>query len=310
MFLAMYTLLVILLFGGLPSFATVAPLAKEQIPIFIPDGPTTTLTNNSYIIMFKDGHNLEDHYKTIGFDVSKKADTFHPLPFINGYRAVIKDDFLVNEKIRRDAGVHLIEQSSSHNIGRKEQKKNVNTKKPAASESKHKSRFKKHWEDWEPRPRDDFNWWLVTGAKEGTNVRTWKNGGQGVDVYVFDGGVSANQEVGTDRLSWLGAQTPSHCSPYCPGHHEDEYGVGHYSHSCSPFFKADDDEGHGTQIASIIAGEHIGVAPAASIVSVKVICDDDVNTSKLTQAFQDVIDREMDRAKVKNMSFMSIHRQC
>lgn len=60
---------------------------------------------DEYIVMFHPGYTLEEHFETIGMDLSN---TTRFLPLNDGYRAEI-DDFILNSHVRLDSGVLLVE---------------------------------------------------------------------------------------------------------------------------------------------------------------------------------------------------------
>lgn len=60
---------------------------------------------NEYVVMFQPGHTLQDHFDSIGMDLSNFT---RFMSFNDGYRAKI-DDFILNSHVRLDSGVLLVE---------------------------------------------------------------------------------------------------------------------------------------------------------------------------------------------------------
>lgn len=270
----MHSFLAALLLGALPSYARVAPRSETQALYHVPSGPSSTLVDDSYIVMFADDHSLQDHYTNTGVNISAEAESFSWFRHLNGYRAVIKNTTLVHELVRKDPGVLLVEHNSLHTLNSSIDAKPTGFDFPQSSK---RNRLGKRWE-WQQRPLD-INWKIATGASNEQELRTMLNAGYGVNVYVVDSGVNANSQVDTDRLYWLGVDTPDQKSPYCPN---DD--------------KAADDTGHGSACASIIGGRDIGVAPDVNIISVKNFCSGLSSMALTMQAFEDISKREHDMA--------------
>ncbi len=277
----MYTFLAALLLGASPSFARLAPRSETSVLYHVPSGPTTTLVDDSYIVMFDDDHNLPDNYTNTGVNISAAAESFSWFRHLNGYRAVIRNTTLVHDLVRRDPGVLFVQHNSLHTINSTIQATPADFDFPQPED---RSRLGKRWR-WVQRPLD-INWKIATGASNEQELRTMLDAGHGVNVYVVDSGVNANSQVDTDRLWWLGVTDPSQPSPYCPNND-----------------KASDDTGHGTACAAIIGGKDIGVAPSVNIISVKNFCSDLSSMDLTMKAFEDISAREYDIAeRVRNMT--------
>lgn len=262
-----------LLLGALPSFAIIAPRSSKQLPIQVPKGPGITAVKDSYIVMFHDKHTLVDHNTNIKIDVSKAASSFSFFKNLNGYRAVFKKPSVI-EAVRLDPGVKIVQQNTLHKYDPKIKIK------PAKSPlgNKDRSLFKKRWE-WIARPLVE-NWKLASGATNEQEMRTLKDAGYDVNVYVIDSGVNPNDQVDDDRLWWLGVQNQRDRSPYC-WNGEDSI----------------DNMGHGTGCAAIIGGKDIGVAPNVNIISVKNYCSGTWSMDLSLQAIEDIWARETDLAE-------------
>ena len=88
--------------------------------------------------------------------------------------------------------------------------------------------------------------------------------GAGINVCVIDSGVNPHAEFGTRLLT---DKSKNFCSYPCTG----------------------DDLGHGTHVASLIAGTNCGIAPEANIISYKVIAGDNSADSQTVIAALDYI---------------------
>lgn len=110
--------------------------------------------------------------------------------------------------------------------------------------------------------------------------------GVGADVYVVDTGVRPTHEQLSGRVV-AGLDVPSSLGP--------EYLVDPLSSDC---------DGHGTHVASTIAGLSTGVAPGARIVSVRVLnCDGNGEVEDVVQALKWVrAHHQSGRAAVANLS--------
>lgn len=260
-----------LLFGALPSLALKASQPKKLTPIFVPKGPGITPVKDSYIVMLKDDHNLDDHYANTNFNVSEVSSTFSYFKNLNGYRAVIKDPDVI-EGLRRDPGVQIIEQNTYHKADKIESKP---IKSPLGK--KDPSLFRRNWQ-WVARPQV-VNWKMASGAKREDEMRTMQYGGYNVNVYVVDSGVNPTNQIDQQRLWWLKTEDPRAPSPYCWNGEE-----------------ALDQTGHGTGCATIIGGNDIGVAPGVDIISVKNLCAGYSLLDLAHQAMEDIWAREVDLA--------------
>lgn len=99
---------------------------------------------------------------------------------------------------------------------------------------------------------------------DGRFVYTWS--GEGVNVYVLDTGVTANhteflRDDGTSRVTYL----------------YDVFDIP----------EEDDCEGHGTMVASLVAGKTFGVAKNATVYSIRTLdCDGNSQISTILKAFE------------------------
>ena len=306
----MYICLRTLLLGALPTFAKLAPLAKEQKPYYVPSGPATTPVKDSYIVMFDDNHNLEDHYNNTGINISASSGSFSHFRYLRGYRAVITNPEIIHKYVRRDPGVLFVEQNSLHKIESETQEEPV---EDVAPQSRRRSTLSKRW-TWAQRKNKqhwwtttDKNWMMAAGTREKNSLRTMEDAGHGVNVYVVDTGVNANKQLDPDRLSWLGARNQYQCTPYCPkvGNAGDD------PDDCPMDRRAADHDGHGTGCAVIIGGKDVGVAPSVNIISVKTICDDLTSAAYTVQALEDILEREtLFAQEVRDMGSVSTGNQC
>jgi len=108
--------------------------------------------------------------------------------------------------------------------------------------------------------------------------------GNGVDVYVIDSGVSATHSELSGRVT----QVPS-------------FSVNN---------STDDESGHGTSVASIIAGSTVGVAPEANIISLKVgYAKRYLGPGNFTMTMIDAVQYVIDNAQKPALIHMSLGTQ-
>lgn len=89
-------------------FALPAPSQPEWLaPI---REPVDGAVGNRWLVMLKQNHTLEEHFKTIGVDLSKETeDDFKYFKLINTYGITLPDRKILEDKIRHDPGVKAIE---------------------------------------------------------------------------------------------------------------------------------------------------------------------------------------------------------
>jgi len=84
---------------------------SEWIAPKVPQAPYhrsgSNLIEDTYLVRFRKGHTLEDHYKFLGRNISENATLFKNLPIIGGYHARL-DAYTVHDLIRYDPGVSLV----------------------------------------------------------------------------------------------------------------------------------------------------------------------------------------------------------
>lgn len=294
--------------------AILAPRTQHQIraPYHLPDGPTATPVQDSYIVLFHTNHSLLHHYENIGVNISEEALGFSHFVHLNGYRAVLKNATTLHELVRRDPGVRLVEHDTTHTLPPRakvqssEEAARLLTSKdfpPARNAGK---MMGKRW-NWVSRPTSDFFWFwkAITASAEPATVL---NAGYGVNVYVIDSGVNEHADL-VGRVSYMKDMAVTDNSPYCPLQESNVSPPGHESSPRSPsqprqepsltkfadLSEKADVNGHGTACAGIIAGTYSGVAPSANIISVKNVCGSDgiqSNMALTVQALDDIANRE------------------
>ncbi|KAI9703551.1 MAG: hypothetical protein M1820_005855 [Bogoriella megaspora] len=234
-----------------------APLYRIEHPNVIPD---------KYTVVFWPGHTLEQHFQFVGKNLSDNAQ-YQFSEYRRGYLANL-DDELLHSAIRPDPGVLFVSAESTI-----------------------------EWADPGHQQPDEEDWTafltkreyieetikttcglqmlaaagkLPTPVKNNGDYSWFRTGGLGVQVYVFDSGINLEHELFGDRAVNFGGSGPDDKSPYCV---ED----------------MKDTRGHGTHVAGIISAEKYGVAPYASLISVKVSCRGN-SPNAIARAVVDVVD--------------------
>lgn len=142
---------------------------------------------NEYIAMFEPGYTLEQHFESIGMDLS---DSTRFKSFSYGYRARL-DDVTLNSHVRRDSGVLLVD--TNRPVGLVQPIKS-SKHDSAADDSAAAERQKRYTIEVYER-QAPYGLQMLSGAEKlPTPVRDdgkyhyqW-GAGEGVNVYVFDTG--------------------------------------------------------------------------------------------------------------------------
>lgn len=129
---------------------------------------------NEYLVMFQPGYTLQEHFESIGMNLSSTTTRFRS--FTHGYRAKL-DDVILNSHIRLDTGVLLVEPNIP-----------VELVQPITDKQK---RYTNEVEDGQA----PYGLQMLSGAgklptpvqDDGIYHYTW-GAGEGVNVYVFDTG--------------------------------------------------------------------------------------------------------------------------
>ncbi|KAF4622765.1 hypothetical protein G7Y89_g14260 [Cudoniella acicularis] len=204
------------------------------------------LLKDQYIVQFQDGYTLEEHFETIGIDLSKNATSFYPIEVLNGYQAEL-DYHTIHELIRYDPGVRSVEHDSCHEI-----EDAINHDQEP---NKMESEIRRRWIDQFIMFGFWYNSMTTAGVKLKTPIpdsssRTIIGGaGLGVDIYILDSGVKINHPYFSGRATNFNGKDTT---PYT-----------------TPPITADDLQGHGTHVAGLAGGDSFGGSPSANIINVK-----------------------------------------
>ena len=171
--------------ADLPDQEWLAPLKGGDSSTRIPD---------EYIVYFKPDYTLEQHFETIGKDLSTSRG-FVDMDFLPGYIAPIDDETL-NEKVRRDPGVRLVE-----NDHKAELISPVSSSGPYYSNDSLANQAKRDYTQETTRDAPYGIQIVAAGSKLSTPVRDGgkydfvKDGGKGVQVYILDTGIRTSHKM-------------------------------------------------------------------------------------------------------------------
>ncbi|OQO00841.1 hypothetical protein B0A48_13528 [Cryoendolithus antarcticus] len=207
-----------------------------------------------YIVEFADGYTLDDHFRFLGgaFAVEGTLD--------EGYYTSMSGNLLA--KVRSDCNVTLVEDNT---LG--ESLKTYDPPDDSGSSVKRGSQAEPGWAlkylSADSKPASDDVYDYLDSA------------GKGVDVYVFDGGITHLDEFktsdGVDRVV-------------------DELDM-------SDDLSFEDFSNHGTRVAVAIGGATCGIARAATLRSVKVTQNFKPNGAVFAAALEVIVRRHKERAK-------------
>lgn len=100
----MMILLLLLALGGLLSNALPSLKRSAPCPYHNESSESEPLLKDEYIVHFKPGYTLGDHYGFVGCDISSKAEKFNFMPHLDMYSVTI-DEKTMHEIIRYDPGI-------------------------------------------------------------------------------------------------------------------------------------------------------------------------------------------------------------
>lgn len=245
-----------------------APLLNADLENRSPD---------QYGVALKEGYTLEQHSLKIGKNVTQFPGFFE-LQALHGYVAQIDNDTL-NNLVRLDPGVEQVKHDQLVDVSRSlavdhgpgEDMPPLNS---TAHEKRNYGLGRVH--------KAPYGLPLIAAStKLGTPVKPGdydfiNTAGSGVDVYVFDSGVTIRHDYFEGRAINLNNAEPNDPCPYL----DNEIWQ--------------DGTGHGTHVAGIIAAKYFGVAPKARIISVKVI-GQGTTAMRVAKAVEDVVKAHLKR---------------
>lgn len=257
-------------------------------------GDLDTIVPNEFSVGLSKGYTLQQHWATIGQDLSATGTDFWYQERPNIYWVTVSDESIIHEKVRRDRGVKWVEMNHWFVLGHDPARDRAEATAPLAL-GKRLAQEKTGWDKelWNNNAYRQNA--MVTGGDKldhldndsgypfeimgGDNVA-----GAGVDIYVLDGGMRldhslfrADRPPGGDkqapfRTSNFHGLKPEDRSPYCTKDSNKMY----------------DGTGHGTHIASVAADWFSGIAPVANIINVKVLCRNESSYKNIGKAIRDV----------------------
>ncbi|KPM37675.1 hypothetical protein AK830_g8908 [Neonectria ditissima] len=253
--------------------------------------PNAKLIEDEYIVVLHRGHTLQKHFDQIGSDLTVNASMFYSIDTINGYRAKLPQDF-VHDHIRFDPGVEFVEHDHSISLIEPIFEGEDDSAYEDSTEAQpgffrgllnrlHNFR-RDNWWHWQISHRDGAWYDAMKSFGKKHNPMWWwtkqswqvlDGAGKGVNLYVIDTGVRLSHSNFQGRAINFHLENTS---PYVGG------------------ATADDKHGHGTHVAGTAAGARGGMAPWATIVNVKVMCQHDEPNCRgdsgggLTQAISDI----------------------
>ena len=255
---------------------TLAPLEGFNSEAAIP---------GEYIVHLRKGHTLEEHLKTIGKNFSDQ-ERFRRHDFLPGYTAQVDDDTLHNQ-IRKDPAVLLVEKNRRVKLISPINRASESSTPPGAHKMKRYTQL----------TQSGVTYGLqMVGAKGKLSLPappTSDHGdydfvewaGAGVQIYVMDTGIRTRHTLfGIRAVNFQGLQSTDK-SPYV-----DEV--------------MQDLEGHGTHVAGTIGADYYGVAPASTLINVKVLnANGSGNIDKIADAISDIVDEHNHNKKTYPSGF-------
>jgi hypothetical protein len=103
----------LLLIAALSSFVQAGVVVGKRADVELPRpfsvGDEKRKVENRYLVSLFDGHTLEQHWGSIGVDLSKDGKEFNYLEAINTYGVTVEDEKIIKEKVLNDPGVEIVE---------------------------------------------------------------------------------------------------------------------------------------------------------------------------------------------------------
>ncbi|KAL9090310.1 MAG: hypothetical protein Q9165_005343 [Trypethelium subeluteriae] len=255
--------------------------AQEKAPY---NRPCDQLVDNEYIVKFRPGHTLEEHFNVIGRNLTTEAERFRWMATFPGYSLRIDSDTIEN-LVRRDPEVDYVEHSChlKHLV-----KPSLHFKDRLSPQSQNEQAARSVSKRQDPPPGSpgsgfevfgEYNvpWhggflstpYKINNPSNRGNAELLYQAGWGVHIYIVDTGMRLTHESFEGRAVNIHL---SNTSDYCQGEPND------------------DSDDHGTSVASLAGGKWFGQAPWSTLVNVKVICDEAVHftTATMVNAFNDI----------------------
>ncbi|KAF2232588.1 subtilisin-like protein [Viridothelium virens] len=230
------------------------------------------LVPDSYIVRLIKNYTLASHFARCGVDLSRTSHDFEEIPILRSYRARL-DNFTVNQLVRTDPGVEYVEHDFY--IEQPSFVTNDTVQKPDTHPSLTTPNHLKRWRAGNIANADYALHMITAGRRldaelSNYDVRTLRNPGTGVNAYVLDTGVSITHNAFGRRASnFRGMRT----TPYC----------------ASGDLTMSDHIGHGTNVASLIAGGSRDLSISfANIINTKIWCSNRAVESRISEAIADI----------------------
>lgn len=215
--------------------ALLAERSKTPAPYHRPD--SEHLVPEGYIVRLRPNHTLEDHFTNLGFDIRQFTSEFFEIHITNAYafRLTEANNSLIHECIRYDPGVLRVEHNEylhDEQIGKIE---------PNPPQTTLFTKLKR-WVSKSQRLEAPWNQVMISwGSKRNfggelevgrsfSSQWTLVNGGNGVNIYVFDSGIKMEHEAfqirsGVSMVSHFGGRSSLDVSPYCDSEHSNRFMV-------------------------------------------------------------------------------------
>ena len=219
----------LLLLAGFAACSPVVLTARESANDFI--APLEGTENdeairNEYVVIFQPGYTLQQHYETIGRNLSNSA---RFVKFSFGYRANL-DDKTRDEQVRRDPGVRMVETNRPVHLVEPVDSTDVEPSDLPHSHTMHRKREYKeiHSED------SPYGLQMITTGSSRLDIPVQDGGtydhlfaaGQGVQAYIMDTGIRTTHTLFEGRARNFGGLASTDKSPYCDETMDDTAGHG------------------------------------------------------------------------------------
>ncbi|KAI9709479.1 MAG: Suppressor of the cold-sensitive snRNP biogenesis mutant brr1-1 [Bogoriella megaspora] len=211
------------------------------------------LVPDTYIVVLRDGHTFDDHFRRIGVHIPSVAEKYVAWDIINGYHAIMNES-LVHDIIRTDPGVLYVEHDQY-----------LDDSEPVEPtdryDSDHQlSQYDRRWLGVEDI-QNPFNLAMLSAAskleeptdRQGPPFYHLESAGEGVNIYILDSGVMTNHTSFGGRATNYQQLKDTDSSPFTGWPMGDTSTVS-----------------HGTCVASLAAGDRTGTAKQANIINLKV----------------------------------------
>jgi hypothetical protein len=240
------------------------------------------LVDREYVVMLREHHTLEQHFKVINTNVTAEAPFFRQIHTLPGYRAELDDDLL--ETIRLDPGVERVVHDTyvDHDLDL-ESTPSPDVDDDEDKESDEGARIIRRWTK-SRQANAPFNlaqlsaFGSLTGSENPPAPYEYiSDVGSGVMAYVLDTGINIEHtEFGGRARNFQGRTQTKYCRT--PQSVRDINGHGERFDSSLMLKYVVDSHVSGTHVAGIIGGTTYGVAKSVNIRNVPVLCLDRSHT--------------------------------